>query len=131
MTRERDRTPDWLIGGGEVGDLIRSIDWSATPLGTRETWPQSLRVAVNLLVASSFPMAILWGRDLNLLYNDAYRVIAAGRHPAGLGRPTRDVWPGVWDFVKPLLEKVMASGEAVHLEDQVFRIDRHGQMEDA
>ena len=34
---------NWLAGGGEMGALIRAMDWSATPLGPPEGWPQSLR----------------------------------------------------------------------------------------
>jgi hypothetical protein len=34
---------DWLGGGGEMGQLIRAMDWSTTSLGPINTWPQSLR----------------------------------------------------------------------------------------
>ena len=30
---------DFLPGGGEMGKLIRSKDWSKTPLGSPDTWP--------------------------------------------------------------------------------------------
>src|SRR6478735_3440685 len=33
----------FLQGGGELGALIRSHDWSRTPLGTPTRWPQSLK----------------------------------------------------------------------------------------
>jgi hypothetical protein len=39
---------DWLVDGGEMGKVIRSIDWGKTPLGPIELWPQSLRTAVSL-----------------------------------------------------------------------------------
>ncbi|MGE5610847.1 MAG: PAS domain-containing protein [Bacillota bacterium] len=129
--QDGSRGPDWLMGGGETGDLIRSMNWSRTPLGPRDTWPQSLRTAVNMVVANSFPMAILWGKDLIFIYNDAYRVIAGQKHPHAIGRPTREVWPEVWEFNQPIFEKVVQRGETVHMEDQLFRIARHGRMEDA
>ena len=78
---------DFLSGGGEMGALIRSMDWSATSLGPRGAWPESLRTVVNLILAGSFPMAILWGSDLICIYNDAYRVIAGDRHPNAMGGP--------------------------------------------
>ncbi|MGD0231173.1 MAG: PAS domain S-box protein [Syntrophorhabdales bacterium] len=121
---------DFLFGGGETGELIRSIDWSKTPLGSRDAWPESLRTAVNLILASSFPMAILWGSDLIYIYNDAYRVIAASRHPSAMGKSIREVWPETWEFNKAVLERVMALGETVRFEDQLYRTARHGSMED-
>jgi PAS domain S-box-containing protein len=122
---------DWLTASGEMAELIRMMDWSASSLGPRHGWPQSLCTAVNLVVAGSFPMAILWGSELILIYNDAYRIIAGGKHPEALGRSTRDIWSEVWEFNKPLFEKVMTRGETVHLENQLFRISRHGYAEDA
>ena len=34
-----------FAGGGEIGELMRAIDWAATPLGPVDGWPQSLRPA--------------------------------------------------------------------------------------
>jgi len=36
----------FLAGGGEMGSLMRALDWEATPLGPPEQWPQSLKTAV-------------------------------------------------------------------------------------
>lgn len=79
-------TPEWLVGGGEMGGLIRRTDWSKTPFGPREAWSASLRTAVSMVLGSQSPMALLWGSDLLLLYNDAYREIAEAKHPTALGR---------------------------------------------
>jgi len=76
-------------------------------------------------------MAILWGSDLIFIYNDGYRTIAADKHPCAMGRSTRDVWPEAWEFNKPIFERVMRRGESVHLENQVFRLNRQGEEEDA
>jgi hypothetical protein len=45
---QQPRPADWLVGGGELGALIRAKDWAATPLGPIEDWPQSLRSAVSM-----------------------------------------------------------------------------------
>jgi PAS domain S-box-containing protein len=119
-------SPDWLAGGGELGALLRAADWSQTPLGARERWPVSLRTAVNLVVASTIPMCLLWGPELRLLYNDAYRGIAADRHPAALGRPMSEVWPDVWPELAPALAAVMDRGESLVFEDRPFRLMRRG-----
>ncbi len=121
----------FLPGDGEMRALINSKDWSATPIGPRQDWPESLHAVTNLVLACSFPMAILWGADLILIYNDAYRIIAADKHPDALGRSTKDVWPEVWEFNKPVFERVMMQGETVHFEDQLFSIFRNSRMEDA
>jgi PAS domain S-box-containing protein len=122
---------EWLVGGGETGRLIRAMDWSHTPLGPRADWSPSLRTVVQLVVETRFPMALLWGPEFILLYNDAFRIIAADRHPAAMGRGSREVWPEVWDINEPILAAVTGRGETIYLEDKCFPIDRNGRREDA
>lgn len=122
---------EWLIGGGEMGELIRRTDWSATPFGPRERWPQAMRGVVNLILGSRFPMALLWGRELLFLYNDAYREIAGEKHPRALGRSTREIWPEVWHINEPIFSAVLEGGEAVYVEDKLFPIERRGTREGA
>src|SRR5438445_228850 len=55
---------DFLAGGGEMGVLTRGFDWSKTSIGSPETWPQSLRVTVRLVLTSRHPMFIWWGPEL-------------------------------------------------------------------
>jgi len=86
--------------------------WAATSLGPIETWPQSLKTVVDVVLANGFAMAALWGRDLIQIYNDAYRELAAENHPGALGRPCREVWPQYWAATSPVIEKVWA-GETV------------------
>ena len=63
---------DFLAGGGEMGVLTRAYRWAAGPLGPPETWPQSLRTAVRLLLNTNHPMLLWWGPQLIQFYNDAY-----------------------------------------------------------
>lgn len=122
---------DWLVGGGEIGKLIRTTDWSTTPLGPREHWQPTTRATVQLVVDSLFPMALLWGRELVLIYNDAYRIIAAAEHPRALGRSTREIWPEGGPIDESIVAGVLDRGETVYLEDSLFPIDRGGRREDA
>ena len=122
---------DWLAGGEQMRRLVASHDWSETPLGPRDRWPVSLRTVVDLVLDSRFPMALMWGRELVLLYNDDYREIAEERHPVALGRPTREVWPEIWPVIEPLLAAVLDRGETVYVEDELFPLHRRGQLEDA
>jgi hypothetical protein len=61
---------DCFVGGGEVGALMRQVDWSATPLGPVETWPQSFQTVVRILLTSRFAMWMGWGPDFTFFYND-------------------------------------------------------------
>ncbi len=110
-----------------MGALIRGHDWSSTPLGSPETWPQSLRSALSICLHSSFPTAIYWGPDLRLFYNDAWAPIAAERHPWALGRPGAEVWADIWGVVGPQLERVQATGEGFSTFDQMLPMVRGGQ----
>ena len=100
MTEEVEhRDPDpaqFLTGGGEMGALMRRRDWSETSFGPPVNWPQSLRSAVSIMLNSRYPIALYWGPELALLYNDAWSPLPGGKHPWALGRPGREVWPGIW-----------------------------------
>ena len=55
-----------------MAERIAAFDWSTTPLGPIDQWPQSLRTVVNILLTSRYAMWMAWGSDLTMLYNDAY-----------------------------------------------------------
>lgn len=112
-------------GTDSVGALMRSHDWSASPLGAPAGWPQPLRTLVNLVTHSKTPMFLAWGPELCLLYNEPYLDILGTKHPAALGRPLREIWPEVWQDIEPLIERTL-SGEANHRENVPFTIRRKG-----
>lgn len=114
-----------------MGQLIRDFDWSTTILGSPGTWPQSLRISLGNLLNSGFPMFLFWGDELICFYNDAFRPSLGeeGKHPA-IGKPAKEVWFDIWNFVGPLIESVMATGKAVWYEDQLIPFHRNGKLED-
>ena len=118
----------FLAGGGRMGALIRAHDWSSSPLGEPESWPQSLRSALSICLHSSFPTAIYWGPELRLLYNDAWAPIPAERHPWALGRPAAEVWADIWPVVGPQFERVLACGEGLSAFDRMLPMVRGGQV---
>jgi hypothetical protein len=120
----------FLSGGGLMGALMRAHDWTATPLGSPEQWPQSLRSLVSTCLNCSFPILLWWGRDLVKLYNDAYISILGDKHPAALGRPGRDVWPEIWDTIGPMLARVIEQGQAAPADDLLLLLHRHGYTEE-
>jgi signal transduction histidine kinase/CheY-like chemotaxis protein/PAS domain-containing protein len=113
--------------------LVELHDWSATGLGLRQAWSPSLKLAVDLILASAFPMALRWGPDFVLVYNDAYLPILGDKHPWALGRPAREAWSEVWDQIEPAHTAILQGrAPAIFAEDMLLRIQRHGtDWEDA
>ncbi len=126
----RPVSADFLAGGGEMGALTRSYPWSESPLGGPETWPQSLRTAVRILLNTNHPMFIWWGRQLIQFYNDAYRqTMGPERHPSALGQGGRECWAEIWPIIGPQIEQVMSGGGATWHENQLVPVTRYGRLE--
>ncbi|HEY6350077.1 MAG TPA: ATP-binding protein [Candidatus Angelobacter sp.] len=122
---------DFLSSRGEMGERIRSFDWSRTSLGSITTWPQSLRTAVSLILNSQHPMWVGWGPQAIFLYNDAYiRVLSLAKHPWALGRPAAEVWAEIWDVCGPLADKVFNNGEPSFVDDVQFFMNRGDYLEE-
>jgi len=107
---------------------MRAHDWSTSPLGPPESWPQSLRTVVGLLLQSRFPMFVAWGTDLGFLYNDPYAEILGAKHPRALGRRFYDIWSEIWADISPLIDAAMA-GQATYREDLPLVMNRKGYDE--
>jgi PAS domain S-box-containing protein len=114
-----------------MGARIRDFDWSSTPLGPIGEWPPSLREAVSLCLRSRFQLAIYWGPQLVLLYNDAEREVLGAMHPGALGRPAAEFLADNWDVLGPMLKGVLEGGEATWSVDQPLRLNRHGFLEES
>ncbi len=113
-----------------MGALTRAYDWSANPLGKPETWPQSLRTALRILLNTNHPMFIWWGEDLIQFYNDAYRqTLGPERHPSALGQRGRECWAEIWPIIGPQIEQVMSGGGPTWHENQLVPVTRFGKLE--
>src|ERR1700712_4663527 len=99
---------DWIAGGGEMGVLVRALDWSKTPLGPLRSWPQSLRTIVSTCLSSRFPILLWWGPELVMIYNDALAGIIGNKHPRAMGQPGADGWWEVWNLLGPMLDSVIS-----------------------
>ena len=116
----------------EMQCRIDAYNWAATPLGPRAAWPANLNLVVDLILLSGFPMAVRWGPDFVMIYNDAYVPLLGGRHPAALGQPTRRIWPEIWDQLGPLSESILHGDRpGFFAVDHPWRIERYGVAEDA
>jgi two-component sensor histidine kinase len=109
---------------GRMAGMVDAFDWAATALGGRESWPAPLRFAVELCLRASVPMAVYWGPELRLIYNDAWAPVLRERHPAALGRPAAEVWHDVWDLVRGDFEEVLATGAGVSVYEQMLPLRR-------
>ena len=122
----------FLAGEGEMARRMRALDWSKMPLGPVEDWPQSLRTAVGICLASRHPIEIWWGPSFARIYNDGYRpILGAEKHPQFLGRPGRECWGEIWEVIGPMLEGVRATGKATWSEDFPLMVERNGFLEEA
>lgn len=131
MTQEISfASTDFLAGGGEMGERIRSRDWSRTPLGPVEQWPQSLKTIVRIMLTSRQPIWIGWGPELIKLYNDPYKAIVGGKHPEALGQPAAVVWHEIWDDVGPRLRAAVENNEGTYDESLLLIMERNGYPEE-
>ncbi|HSU52210.1 MAG TPA: PAS domain-containing protein, partial [Segetibacter sp.] len=119
----------FLTDGGQMGERIRLKDWNNTAVGNPQSWPQSLRTSINILLNSQFPMFVWWGKDLITFYNDSYIVIAGEKHPDLLGKSGKEGWGEIWDDLGPLVEKVF-NGKSTWSEDLLLNMNRHGYFEE-
>jgi PAS domain S-box-containing protein len=122
---------DIFPGNGEMSLMMRTLDWSVTPIGSVQHWCQSLRTSVSICLSSRFPILIWWGSEFAMLYNDAYRpILGATKHPQALGQSGRECWSEIWDIIGPMLESVIITGNATWSDDQLLLIDRNGYLEE-
>jgi signal transduction histidine kinase len=115
----------FLSGGGEAAEIIASFDWAATPLGPIESWPESLKSTIALILRSLVPIVTLWGEDGIMIYNDGYSAFAGSRHPNLFGSKVREGWPEVADFNDNIM-KVGLAGETLAYRDFPLTLYRHG-----
>ncbi len=119
----------FLSGGGDMGELIRATDWSKTPLGNPQDWPQSLRTIVSVMLDNPFGMYIAWGKKYTQLYNDGYRpILGETKHPNALGISTRETFAEIWHIIGSMFDDVM-KGIPVGFPDFMLPLDRNGYVE--
>ncbi|MEG4089574.1 ATP-binding protein [Microcoleus sp. Pol12B4] len=119
-----------FAGNSEMAMLMRSHDWSLSALGAVETWPQSLKTAIRIILGSRYPMFVWWGQQMTKFYNDAYIPILGKRHPQALGQPASQVWAEIWDTLGPQAEAVLNQGQSTWNQELLLVMERNGYTEE-
>ncbi len=107
-------------GDSEMAKRMREFDWTKTPLGPVEQWPEALKVCVHIILTARQPMFVWWGEQLINLYNDAYGDFLHNRHPWALGQSAPAVWPEVWHQAAPRVENAMIHDKGSY--DELFSL---------
>jgi PAS domain S-box-containing protein len=122
--------PSFLDGGGEMGAAMRAHDWSRSAIGHPDTWPASLACMVSMILGSKFPTFIVWGPEMEMLYNDSYIAVLGQRHGRALGCPMGAVWPELWPEFYPIVRRAR-DGEATFFDNMPVTLERNGFPEQA
>jgi PAS domain S-box-containing protein len=120
----------FLAGGGEMGARMRQLDWSRTPLGPPQRWPQSLKTIVRVMLDSRYAMWMLWGPDLTFFCNDAYLPTVGIKGGWVLGARSDKVWEEIWPDIGPRIDRVLAQGQATWDEGLLLFLERSGFPEE-
>ncbi|SHL21284.1 His Kinase A (phospho-acceptor) domain-containing protein [Chitinophaga jiangningensis] len=120
----------FLMGGGQMGAMMRDYDWEQTILGAPQSWDASLKTCIRIMLTSPQPMFIWWGKEsLINLYNDAYAAFLNAKHPQALGMSGRTVWSEVWEELQPKVDKVYQN-EGTYDDGAMFIMHRKGYAEE-
>lgn len=120
------RTPD-------CAELVGAHPWETTSLGSMDAWDPVVRATVEVVLSSPVPMALAYGDDHVLIYNDAYAEVIGVKHPAALGRPAADVFGDLWHTpgVGGVINDVYRSGQSYLEAETQMAVPRGGQVEQA
>ncbi|RIA84037.1 hypothetical protein C1645_832863 [Glomus cerebriforme] len=111
-------------------NLIESFDWSSTPLGPMDSWDPTFKSTVKLCIHSVFPIAIYYGPELVHIYNQMWVPILKMKHPQAMGQPFNEVWPEIYEDLKPLFNEVLSTGKGRFEDDRLFLLFRDGYVEE-
>ena len=130
MSAQDGTNTDFSAGPSEMHARISAHDWSETPVGPVEAWPQNLKATIKVLLGSRYPMMLLWSSDLIQLYNDAYAGLIGDKHPHALGHSIRETQAESWEAIGPLIQEVMATGAPRWAPTQMLPLERSGCREE-
>jgi PAS domain S-box-containing protein len=113
-----------------MGQRIRDFDWPGHPLGPPEGWPQSLKVAIRIMLTSRYAMWLGWGPEIYFFCNDAYAHMLGVKRESVLGLSARKVCAEIWSDLGPHAESIFRSGETTWDESLLLFLERSGYPEE-
>lgn len=117
-----------FLTGSAMGAQIQAHDWSGSPLGPIETWPEVLRVTLGNMLHSAFATYLAWGPNLITFYNDPARGLRGSR-PEALGQPLPQAWSEIWEIASPMVTRALR-GETTYVQDvSIDIVQRRGYPE--
>lgn len=117
-------TDVFLRDGCEMGELIRSKNWSNTPLGNPHQWPMSLQLHTKTILDNKLGAYIAWGLEYTQIFNDTFRPILGSKHPLALGSSSKETFSEIWHIIGPMFDEVM-KGKSVGFTDFMVPLDRN------
>ncbi|MVW62337.1 response regulator [Massilia sp. NEAU-DD11] len=106
-----------MLDPGRSAHSSSSYDWSASRLGEPQQWPQALRLAADVMFNTPLPMLLVWGRDMTMLFNDAYGALAGPAYGRAPGSGVPPVMPPPLAVAGDELRRAW-SGEAAYAPDR-------------
>lgn len=90
--------PDWILpeithDQQPYMDVVASLNWASSPVGPPDTWPALLKQSFDQILADARPIAIFWGHQHILLYNEAFSKLCGSLHTNFMGKPIEIAWP--------------------------------------
>jgi signal transduction histidine kinase len=113
-----------------MGARMRALDWTKTPLGDPESWPQSLKTIVRVMLDSRYAMWMLWGPEYTFFCNDAYLPTVGLKRDWVLGARSDKVWAEIWPDVESRITQVLEQGAATWDEALLLFLERSGFREE-
>jgi signal transduction histidine kinase len=129
-TMKKEEHGDAPQNGKDMKAYIAAFDWSSTPVGDYDTWPQSLKATIKTLLGSRYPMILLWGESLIQIYNDAYTALIGDKHPYALGHSIKETQAESWETIGPMIRHVMSTGISNWVPEQLLAVNRAGFNEE-
>ncbi|MBD2234695.1 PAS domain-containing hybrid sensor histidine kinase/response regulator [Phormidium tenue] len=105
-----------FAGPAPLAALLRSRDWSQTPLGDATTWPAALKTTLGIVLSAETPMACVWGGDRVLLHNLACATLLPADHAQGQSLAAIDGWGTAGSAMDSAIEQVFATGRSQSFE---------------
>lgn len=127
---EVDHASEFMSGPGEMAAKMRAYDWASSELGPAASWPQSLKTAVRIMLASRYAMWMAWGPNLTFFCNDAYLPTVGIKRDWVLGSRSENVWEEIWPDIGPRTDRVLTTGEATWDEGLLLFLERLGFSEE-